>query len=118
MPLPPGQPQAPAGYTGCTIVQPQDQQDFSNIESLVIAVRVDPQLHGGDQISHPAGRGALNNGSPVGTSFTVNPIERGTHTAQAMVRDAGGQLMCQTPAVTFNVHQASIANPVNPVRPH
>jgi hypothetical protein len=118
VPLPPDQVQAPAAYTGCTIVQPQDQQDFSNIESLVIAVRVEPQLHGGDQIYILMDGGALNNGSPVGNSFTVNPIERGTHTAQAMVRDSGGQLMCQTPAVTFSVHKASIANPVNPVRPH
>ena len=118
VPLPPDQNQAPAGYSGCSIVQPQDQQEFSNIDSLVIAVQVNPQLHSGDQIYIMVDGGAVNNGSPVGNSFTWGPIERGTHVAQAMVRDAGGQLMCQTPAVTFSVHKASIANPVNPVRPH
>ena len=118
VPPPPNESQSATAYTGCTIVQPADQQEFSNIESLVIAVRVDPQLHGGDQIYILVDGGALNNGSPVGSSYTWSPAERGTHTAQAMVRDSSGQLMCQTPAVTFNIHKASIANPANPVRPH
>jgi hypothetical protein len=39
------------------------------------------------------------------------------HTLQAQVRSANGTVMCQTPTVTFSVHQASIANPANPVRP-
>src|SRR3984957_14050242 len=50
VPPPPNESQSATAYTGCTIVHPADQQEFSNIESLVIAVRVDPQLHGGDQI--------------------------------------------------------------------
>lgn len=117
----PPQPDAAApttAYAGCAIVAPPDQQEFSNIDQLNIAVRIEPQLHGGDQIFIMVDGAAVNGGAPVGNNYTLSPIERGMHTLQAMVRDASGQLMCQSPAVTINVHKASIANPVNPVRPH
>ena len=53
-----------------------------------------------------------------GTEYLLSPVERGTHTLQALVKDGGGTLLCQTPPVTFSAHQPSIQNPVNPVRPH
>ena len=106
-----------AAYAGCAIVAPPDQQEFSNIEQLNIAVRIEPQLHGGDQIFITVDGAAVNGGAPVGNNFTLSPIDRGMHTIQALVRDANGQLMCQSPTVTINVHKASIANPVSPVRP-
>jgi hypothetical protein len=34
------------------------------------------------------------------------------------VKDGGGTLLCQTPPVTFSVHQPSIQNPNNPVITH
>ena len=60
----------------------------------------------------------VNDGAPTGPQFTLTPVERGSHTLQAVVRDAGGELLCQTPGVRFDVHQPSLQNPANPVRPH
>jgi len=62
---------------------------------------------------------ALNGGNPTGMQFVLSPVDRGTHTAQAQVKDAGGAVQCQTPPVTFEVHQNSLLNPNNNrVTPH
>lgn len=115
-------PSAPANaapvYRGCAIAQPPDNQDFSNINALSVIVQTDPPLRPGDQIFLTLDGQALNEGRPTGTQFNLSPVDRGTHTLQAAVRDGDGALTCQTPVVTFNVHQPSIQNPVNPVRPH
>jgi hypothetical protein len=108
---------APA-YQGCSIAQPFDGQDFSNIPSLAIAVRTDPGLHPGDQVFIMMDGGLINGGAATGTQFVLTPVDRGTHTMQALIRDGNGTLQCQSPPVTFNVHQVSAANPANPVRPH
>jgi hypothetical protein len=109
---------ATAAYTGCSIAQPADQADFANIESLNIVVQTAPGLRQGDQIFVMVDGSQVGGGPINGNSVVLNPVERGSHTAQAVIRDSGGQIMCQTPSVTFSVHKASIANPVNPVRPH
>jgi Domain of unknown function (DUF4124) len=107
-----------ASYQGCAVVQPQDGQDFANVPSLNIVVQTDPVLRSGDQIFVTLDGQGLNDGKATGAQFTLSPVDRGTHTLQAQVRSADGTVMCQTPTVTFNVHQPSIANPANPVRPH
>jgi len=110
---------APAPYRGCAIVQPQDGQAFANIDSLTVVVQTDPALHQGDKVYVVVDGQALNGGNPTGPQFVLSPVDRGTHTAQAQVKDAGGALQCQTPPVTFDVHQNSILNPNNVrVTPH
>jgi len=104
-------------YQGCAVVQPQDGQDFANIPSLNIVVQTDPMLLPGVHIFVSLDGQPLNEGKPTGGQFTLSPVDRGTHSLQAQVRNPDGSIMCQTPSVTFNVHQASIANPANPVRP-
>ena len=109
-------------YRGCAIVNPQDGTQVANVDTLGVSVRTDPGLHAGDQIFILMDGTALNGGSPTGAQFTITPVERGSHTLQAVVRDASGNLMCQTPGITVDVHQNSILNPANPqnnqARPH
>ncbi len=110
---------APAPYRGCAIVQPQDDQAFANVDSLTVVVQTDPQLHQGDKVYVTVDGQALNGGAPTGPQFVLSPVDRGTHTAQAQVKDAGGAVQCQTPPVTFHVQQNSILNPNNrSVTPH
>jgi Domain of unknown function (DUF4124) len=125
LPNAPAQPNAglpalpPRGtYNSCAITNPGDAQEFANLDALTVNVMTDPQLHGGDQIYISLDGALLNNGTATGPSFSVSPVDRGQHTLQATVRDGQGNILCQTTSVTFNVHQASIQNPVNPVRPH
>jgi Domain of unknown function (DUF4124) len=105
-------------YQGCAVTQPADGEDYSNITSLNAVVRTDPPLHPGDQVFLTLDGQPLNGGRATGPQFTISPVDRGTHTLQATVRGADGALMCQTPGITFNVHQPSLLNPANPVRPH
>ncbi len=105
----------PSTYQACAIAQPTSDQTFSNLDSLSIVVRIDPSIRAGDQVFLLLDGQPLNGGKPTGTQFTLSPVDRGTHTVQAVVRNSGGGLMCQTPSVTFNVHQASILNPANPL---
>jgi Domain of unknown function (DUF4124) len=109
----------PAPYRGCAIVQPQDDQAFANIDSLTVVVQTDPTLHNGDKVYVTVDGQSLNGGAPTGAQFVLSPVDRGTHTAQAQVKDAGGAVQCQTPPVTFHVTQASLLNPNNVrVTPH
>ena len=104
-------------YQGCAIGQPTDDQTFSNVDSLSIVVRTDPTLRPGDQVFLTLDGQPLNGGKATGTQFTLSPVDRGTHVVRAIVRNSEGGLMCQTPGVTFNVHQNSILNPANPLNP-
>jgi hypothetical protein len=104
-------------YRGCAIAQPAGNEEFANPDSLVVVVRTDPSLRPGDQVFVTLDGQALNEGRPTGAQFTISPVERGTHVLQAAVRDSGGALLCQTSGVSYSVHQASVLNPANPVRP-
>jgi hypothetical protein len=106
------------GYQGCAIVQPSDAQDFANIDSLPIVVQTDPRLRAGDQVYVTLDGQPLNNGAPTGGQFALSPVDRGSHTLQAVVKGPDGAVLCQTPGVSFNVHQTSVLGPANPLRPH
>ncbi len=112
---PPPSSQPASVYQGCAIAQPTDDQTFSNIDSLSIVVRTDPTLRPGDQVFLTMDGQPLNGGKATGTQFMLSPVDRGTHVVQAIVRNSAGGMLCQTPGVTFNVHQASILNPANPL---
>ena len=115
---PPAQPDNQTTYQGCAVVRPADQQDFANADAISIAVQTDPSLRPGDQIYVTLDGQPLNNGRPTGAQFTLSPVDRGTHTLQAQVRGSDGTVLCQTPAVTYNVHQPSLLNRSNQIRPH
>jgi Domain of unknown function (DUF4124) len=105
-------------YRGCAIISPQDGATFSNIDDLGVSVRTDPGLRRGHQIFILMDGTAVNGGNPTGSQFSISPVDRGTHTLQAVVRDGSGNLMCQTPGVTVDVHQNSILNQANPQNNH
>jgi hypothetical protein len=112
---PPASAQPAGDYQGCAIAQPTNDQTFTNIDSLSIVVRTDPGLRAGDQVFLMLDGQPLNGGKPTGSQFTLSPVGRGTHSVQAVVRNSQGGVLCQTPGVTFNVHQPSILNPANPL---
>lgn len=105
-------------YQGCAVVQPTPDQTLADVDSLTVVVQTDPVLRAGDQIFVTYDGQPLNGNSATGGTFTISPLERGTHTLQAAVRDADGAVLCQTAGVTFYVHQPSVLNPANPIHPH
>ena len=64
-PAPESAPEEPA-YSGCSIAQPQDNQDFPNLEQLRIVVFTNPGLRSGDRVVR-AGQfhGCRPSGQPV-----------------------------------------------------
>ncbi|HSY45456.1 MAG TPA: DUF4124 domain-containing protein [Steroidobacteraceae bacterium] len=117
-PPPPTAQRVGPAYQGCAVVQPTDQQDFMNVDALTISVQTDPGLKPGDQIFVNLDGAPLNNGKPTGGQFSLSPVDRGTHTVAAQIRDSDGTVLCQTPTVSFSVHQPSLLNPNTPIRPH
>jgi Domain of unknown function (DUF4124) len=111
-------PPADTGYKGCSINQPTQDQTLENTDKVLVAVSTDPGTRPGDQIFVTLDGAPVNNGAATGNSFALSSVDRGQHTLAAQVRDNTGQVLCQTPSVTFNVHQASLTNPANAIRPH
>jgi Domain of unknown function (DUF4124) len=115
---PAAQAPAPSPYQSCDVVQPATDQTFSNADSVTTSVQVSPQPREGDRVSLLLDGQRLAGFPPSGGSFTISPIDRGTHSLQAFVRDPTGKVLCQSANVTFTVLQASVLNPANPNSRH
>ncbi|MGB6604348.1 MAG: DUF4124 domain-containing protein [Steroidobacteraceae bacterium] len=111
-------PAADTGYKGCSIQQPAPDQTLENADQVTVSVSTDPGTHPGDQIFATLDGAPVNNGAATGNSFSLSSLDRGEHTLAAQVRDRTGQVLCQTPSVTFYVRMPSVTSPSNPVRPH
>jgi len=103
----------PPPYRGCVIAQPLDQQNLPNAESVYIRVQSDPLPRPGDHVFITMDGQGLNGGQPTALSYNVSPIERGAHTVQAQIRGPGGDVLCQTPSMTFYVQQPNLYSPAN-----
>ena len=98
-------------YKGCAVAQPLDQQNLPNAHSVFIRVAADPVLRGDDRVFMTMDGQALNGGQPTGMSFNVTDLDRGEHSVQAQIRNPDGQVLCQTPTITFSVSQPNLLNP-------
>ena len=57
----------------------------------------DPRLQPGDQIFVRLDGSAAQHGKPTGGQFSLSPVDRGTHSLAAQVRDSDGTVLCQAP---------------------
>lgn len=105
--------QAADTYT-CQIVQPTNDQTFPNTTSVTVAAQFSPMPHSGDQSSLLLDGARIPNFPQGGGSVTLDPIDRGQHSLQAVVQDSSGKMLCQSTSVSFTVLQPSILNPANP----
>jgi len=108
------QPQHASVYQGCTVTAPGNDETFPNAYSVTTAVQVSPPVRNGDQVALLLDGAQLPNYPRQGGSYTIDPIDRGQHTLQAVVRDVDGKVVCQSESVTFTVLQPSVLNPANP----
>jgi hypothetical protein len=109
--------QADAGsYRTLQIVRPENNQVIINTGGEVdIEIRVSPPLLASHRLNLYVD-GNLVTGYPRNTQlFALNAVPRGTHNVRAVITDASGNTIQQSPSVEFNVRQESIANP--PVGP-
>jgi len=108
----------PFRYDSCTVVQPADDQVLMDVQSVTIAVQARPSKRGDDRVEVSLDGQAIKATSADQEEFQVSPIERGTHTVAATIRDSDGKNVCQSPAISFHVRQASQLAPQNPNNPH
>jgi hypothetical protein len=107
-------PKTPPAYSSCAIAQPANEDTFPNATSVDAAVVTNPGVRPGDEVVLLLDGSRVANFPPGGGTTTISPIERGSHSLQAIVRDGNGQVVCQTTNVTFTVLQPSVLNPANP----
>jgi hypothetical protein len=113
-PSAPAAPKAPPPYSSCSIAQPANEDTFPNATSVDAAVATNPGVRPGDEVVLLLDGSRVANFPPGGGGATISPIERGTHSLQALIRDGNGQVVCQSTNITFTVLQPSILNPANP----
>ncbi|MDB6042847.1 MAG: hypothetical protein JWM63_1398 [Gammaproteobacteria bacterium] len=107
---------APA-YQSCALVAPADDQTLPNALSITASVQLLPTQRAGDQVLLLLDGTRVPGLATTGPSFTI-PVERGSHSLQAVVQDSDGHVVCQSSGVTFHVLQPSLLNPQNPIPRH
>ena len=77
-----------------------------NAGNVNVDVSLEPALRSGDKID------LLLDGQSVGggnkTAITLTDMERGTHSLQALVKDASGKVVARSNTVTFTLQRRSV----------
>jgi hypothetical protein len=105
-------------YSSCAIVQPADDQVLIDVESLTVAVEPHPPKRSNDHVVLSFDGTAMEAATADQLEFHISPIERGTHTVAAELRDSNNKSVCRSPLVRFHVRQPSVLAPANPTRRH
>lgn len=102
-----GEEKGPVEYTRFEIVSPANDTVLGqDVETATISVTLEPGLQDGHQLQ------LFYDGKPVGAlgdlSFTVEGLERGTHTAEAKILDDKKRVLKSASKVQFYVYRHSI----------
>lgn len=109
---------APGSLYSCSVAQPTNDATFQNTNTVSFAAQASPAPNNGDQMVLLLDGARVPNFPTSGGSVTVDSVDRGQHTVQAVVQDPTGKPVCQSTPVTFTVLQASVLNPANPNHRH
>lgn len=108
---------APQRYRVFNIVSPKQQETLWNVGGTVsVQVEVEPALQPGHTLDVYLD-GQRRKLSSTGTELTLDGVERGVHSMQAVILDQSGTEVVRSLATTFMVQQTSIQNPQNPQAP-
>lgn len=94
-------------YTSLEVTQPEDNGTLrDNSGQVSVQISIDPSLQAEDTIAILLDGKEIGQGK--GTSMTISNVDRGRHTLQAVVKNAAGSPLKQSPAITFNLQRTSI----------
>jgi len=110
--------EGPFQYTGCAVVQPADDQVLLNVESVTVAVEPHPAKRSNDHVVLSFDGTPIEAATADQLDFHITPIDRGTHTVAAELRDSNNKSVCRSAPVTFHVRQPSVLTPANPNAHH
>lgn len=93
-------------YTSCTL-SPENDATFTNPQNVPVRVSTEPALRTGDKVELTLdGKPA----PPNSLSAVLDPAYRGTHTAQVVIKDGYGRVLCSA-STSFHVMRPSINMP-------
>ena len=98
-------------YTGCAVVQPADDQVLLNVESVTVAVEPHPAKRSNDHVVLSFDGNPIEAATADQLDFHITPIDRGTHTVAAELRDSNNKSVCRSAPVTFHVREPSVLKP-------
>jgi hypothetical protein len=101
-------------YSSCAIVSPTPDEVFLNTFSVPARLDVQPFLRGGDHVVVSLDGKPVDGLPAAATQFTLDQLDRGTHSVQAAIRDGSGKTVCSSGSVTFHVRQPSLHAPQRP----
>ena len=104
-------------YSSCAVVQPADDQVLIDVESLTVAVAPHPPKRSNDHVVLSFDGTAMEAATADQLEFHITPVDRGTHTVAAELRDSNNKSVCRSALVRFHVRQPSVLAPANPNRP-
>ncbi len=104
-------------YDGCAVIQPAQDQVYTNIDALAITVQPQPPLRGNDHVVLNLDGQSIEAASGQ-QQFQISPVTRGTHSVSASIVGGDGRNLCQSSALKFHVHQAALGRPRVQPLPH
>lgn len=99
------------GYTSLEIVQPESNATIRNNEGTVaVGLVITPALAEGHSIKIVVD-GAELEGEMRGTQFSLNNLNRGSHSLVTRIVDADGNVLLSSSSINFHLRKASILTP-------
>jgi len=105
-------------YESCAVMQPADDQVLQDVEAVSVAVEPHPGKRSNDHVVLHFDETEIEAATADQLDFKITPIDRGTHTVSAELRDSNNRPVCRSPPVKFHVRQPSVLAPANPTRHH
>ena len=98
-------------YESLEIIQPADDATIRSNEGMVaVGLSLSPALGQGHEVKIIVDGTELEGGMK-GTQFTLNNLNRGTHSLQTRVVDAQGNELITSNSISFHLRQTSINKP-------
>lgn len=102
------QPLAPTSYSVFLITSPSDDATIrDNAGNVTVSLSSEPALVEGHKIQLYL-NGAAYQSAQASLSFTLDNVDRGTHTVSANLLSETGATLMQTKAITFHLHRVAI----------
>lgn len=103
----PNNKQQSPSYERIEITQPTNDMTIRDNEGRVtVTIAISPALHNKDTVTLRMD-GKVMASNSTARSFTLDNVDRGSHSLVAEIHNAGGTLLLQSKAVTFHLHRVS-----------
>ena len=107
-----------ASYSNVEITSPKQEEVFWNVGGEIsVSLRTRPRVRSGHVVFLIMDGQEVQQLQRGRTQARLQDVVRGTHSLLAEVRDASGNTVAKSDAISFTVQQTSIQNPNNPNRP-